>query len=152
MMDSFSKHKQHSHHYKSHMMMPGTPFPHLIIGHAAFAFTVFKYPFNPVSLPLHPPQTAKRCLLRGIGQGNLCVRIGPKRLGGDQSPASCTIRFPVPYINGQTADPNLKRSACRIAKCYRFPAPGRNRTYNISHFNALFIRPILLKLPATPRL
>ena len=96
--------------------MPGAPFSDLIISHATFAFTIFKDPFNPVSLTLHPAQTAQRCLLRRIGQRNLGVRIVPQRLGDDQGPAFGALRFTVPHINGQRTDTNLESPSSGVAK------------------------------------
>ena len=104
MTDFFSQHKQHRHHDKRHMMMPSAPFSHLVISHTTLAFTIFKHPLNPESLPLHPAQTAKGGLLRGIAQRNLGIRITPQSLSDDQGPAFGFVRFPIPHINGQTTD------------------------------------------------
>ena len=37
-----------------HMVVPCAPFANLIIRHFAFAFRIFKGPFNPKALKLHP--------------------------------------------------------------------------------------------------
>ena len=150
MMDSFRKHKQHSHHYKSHMMMPRTPFSHLIIGHATFAFRVFKYTLNPISLALHPSQSAKRFMLRCIGERNLGIRVFSQRFADNQSPTFDLFRFPIPHVNRQTANPDLEHPPSSVAKRYCFPALSRKRIYNITNFYAFIIRLIFLKW--SPRL
>ena len=106
MKNSFRKHKQHRHHYDSHVVVPGSPLSDLVIGHAAFAFRILKSTLDPIALSLHPAQPFKRGPLWGIGQRNLCVWIIPQSLRYNQCPGLNLIGLAIPYVNFQTTNPD----------------------------------------------
>ena len=149
MIHSFRKHKHHGHHHKCHMVVPSTPLSHLIVGHAAFTFCIFKCTFHPITLALHPAQPLKRYALRCIAQGNLCIRIATQSLRHNQGPALNLPRFTIPYINPPSIDLNSKHTPGGMTKRHRFPAFLRERIYQLTHFKAFLIRLILCKLTST---
>jgi len=140
MVNAFGEHKQHSHHDKCHMVMPGFPFPYLVVGHTTFTFRIFKYLLHPVALSLHPPQTLQSRTLRSIGQGNFEVRIFPNSLRRDyQLQKMSRIRFAVPHINFEARAPNFKVPSSGVAKRHRSPMSPRKRADNLSNFYAFLI-------------
>jgi hypothetical protein len=48
----FSQHEQHGHHDMGQVMMPGFPFPNLVIGHPAFSLCILESTFDKISLAL----------------------------------------------------------------------------------------------------
>jgi len=148
MINSFSKHKQHSHHYKGHMVMPGIPFTNLIVGHTTFTFPIFEHTFYPKPLPLHKAQTPKRCVFGCICQRDLRIRIESQRFGDDQMPAFIIFRFPIPHIYLQPKYSHFKRTTSCVPKFNGFPALRRYRFNNISNLNAFLIGLILFRLTA----
>jgi len=146
MIHSFSEHKQHSHHDKSHMMMPGAPFSHLVISHAALAFRILKCTLNPKALALHPAQSLKCDVLRRIAQRYLYVRLLSQRLRCNQSPAFDPVRLPIPNIHLQTADFNPEHATGGPTQRHYFPTPCRERIQKVSHLNAFLVTLVLCKV------
>ena len=143
MVNAFGKHKLHSHHNKCHMVMPGLPFPNLVVGHTAFTFRIFKYPLYPVALSLHPTQTLQSCMRRSIGQRYFKIRILSNTLRNDQMETMSRIRLAIPHINFEATTPNFKPSTCGISKRHRPPMVFGKRTHNFTDFYTFLISLIL---------
>jgi|GEM_PF-5634686 len=116
MAHSFSEHKQHRHHYQSHMMKPCVPFANLIIRHTALAFSVLKRPLDPIALTLHPGQPFELGRLGCIAQRYLGLRILAQCLGGYQNGAFRLRRVFVPYIYRYAQCPKFKRPSAGLAQ------------------------------------
>ena len=145
MTHSFRKHKQHGHHHKGHMVMPGTPLPHLVIGHPAFAFRILERAFNPIPLPLHPAQPLQLCLLRGIAQGGLYIWIGPQSLRDNQTPAMGFLRLSVPHVNSHPTAQHPKHPSGGMAKRHLLPTLRREGVHKFANLNAFSVSPIFCK-------
>ena len=143
MVKAFGKHKQRSHHDKCHMVIPGFPFPHLVVDHTAFTFNIFKYPLHPITLTLHPPQTFQCRLLRGIGQRDFQILIFSNSPRNDQLPTMSHIQLAAPHINFDATAPNVKVSASAVAKRHRSSRSLRKRANNFTNFYAFLISLIL---------
>ena len=121
-----SQHEKHRHHDKGHMMTPHRPFSDLVVRHAAFAFGVFKDPFHPKALKLHPGQCRQLGRFGRIARRYFNFRIISKRLCGDQRPLDGRIRPAVP----SDPAPNRNRGPSHNRRPHptnRSEAPGKPR-------------------------
>ena len=150
MLDTFFEHKQHCHHHRGHMVMPGSPFSYLVISHAAFTFCVFKNTFDPISLPLHPCQTLKRGFLWRICQRNLEIRIVADSFRGNQTPSFHLSRVAVPNINSQPAGVYFQSTTSCIPKRKPFPFSFWDRITTLR--TSLLSRSLLYFTGLRPRL
>jgi len=113
--------EQHGDHHHGHVVMPGRPPAHLIVGHAAFAFSILKGTLNPKTGPLHDSETLVRRAFWGIAEAVFDGLWRAHFSADDEMPALGSGLGPVPEPDPLVQAFHQELAAGAVAQGHGFP-------------------------------